>query len=101
MYGHGIFIAYSNSDVLVGMFKFYQVFAPFEDYFSVDALQVFHRVITMETFMTDIAPVVWPYQKRFSEFSRISLAHAPAHYICLLLDYHSVFEYQLVKYTHA
>ena len=61
----------------------FKVFAPFEDYFSVDALQAFHRVITMEAFMKDIAPVVWPYQKRFSEFSSRSLAHALARYICI------------------
>ena len=60
-----------------------KVFAPFEDYYSVDALQVFHRVITMEEFMKDIAPVVWPYQKRFGEFlESLFLSLASDHYIC-------------------
>lgn len=37
---------------------------PFETYFNVDALQTFHRVITMHRFMQEFSPIIWPPEKR-------------------------------------
>ncbi|XP_013200489.1 GDP-fucose protein O-fucosyltransferase 1 [Amyelois transitella] len=39
---------------------------PFDTYFNVDSLQTFHKVITMESFIIDIAPILWPSSKRIS-----------------------------------
>ncbi|XP_071479958.1 GDP-fucose protein O-fucosyltransferase 1-like [Diadema antillarum] len=37
---------------------------PFDDYFKVEPLREYHRVITMETFMKELAPTLWPKGKR-------------------------------------
>lgn len=37
---------------------------PFDTYFKVDALKAYHRVVTMEYFMLNIAPTLWPVGKR-------------------------------------
>ncbi|XP_013774815.1 GDP-fucose protein O-fucosyltransferase 1-like, partial [Limulus polyphemus] len=37
---------------------------PFDTYFKVDTLKKYHRVMTMEDFMKNLAPVVWPPGKR-------------------------------------
>ncbi|XP_052756859.1 GDP-fucose protein O-fucosyltransferase 1 isoform X2 [Galleria mellonella] len=39
---------------------------PFDTYFRVDTLKHYHRVITMTSFMRDIAPTLWPEDKRIS-----------------------------------
>lgn len=39
---------------------------PFDTYFNVDKLSEFHKVITMEKFMKDVAPVIWPSDKRIA-----------------------------------
>ncbi|XP_037877658.1 protein-O-fucosyltransferase 1 isoform X2 [Bombyx mori] len=39
---------------------------PFDTYFNVDKLLEFANVITMEDFMREIAPTVWPIEKRVS-----------------------------------
>ena len=39
---------------------------PFDTYFKVEGLSLYHNVITMENFMKDVAPVVWPVTKRIS-----------------------------------
>ncbi|XP_041978974.1 GDP-fucose protein O-fucosyltransferase 1 [Aricia agestis] len=38
----------------------------FDTYFKVDSLTSYHRVETMESFMTNIAPKIWPPEKRIS-----------------------------------
>nr|CAD7205217.1 unnamed protein product [Timema douglasi] len=40
--------------------------APFDTYFDVDSLRAFHRVVTMEVFMDEIAPIIWPPEKRIA-----------------------------------
>lgn len=39
---------------------------PFDNYFQVEPLQEYHRVLTMEKFMQVVAPHVWPLQKRIA-----------------------------------
>lgn len=39
---------------------------PFDTYFKVEPLREFHKVITMEEFMRDIAPIEWPLNERIS-----------------------------------
>lgn len=39
---------------------------PFNTYFKVKALEEFHEVITIERFMGEIAPTLWPSEKRIS-----------------------------------
>lgn len=47
-----------------GQLKSIQV--PFETYFKVDPLTKIHKVMTMENFMKEVAPVEWPANKRVS-----------------------------------
>jgi len=37
---------------------------PFTHYFKIEPLTQFHKVIPMEVFMEDIAPIVWPNNQR-------------------------------------
>lgn len=39
---------------------------PFDTYFKTEALSKYHRVVTMEQFMSNIAQSVWPKKKRIS-----------------------------------
>ncbi|XP_061401462.1 GDP-fucose protein O-fucosyltransferase 1 [Musca vetustissima] len=39
---------------------------PFDNYFDVEALQAYHRVILMADFMDELAPTIWPEAKRIS-----------------------------------
>ncbi|XP_072936509.1 GDP-fucose protein O-fucosyltransferase 1 [Epargyreus clarus] len=39
---------------------------PFDTYFDVNSLKQYHRVITMELFMAEIAPTIWPPENRIS-----------------------------------
>ena len=38
----------------------FQIQIPFDRYFRVEALQQYHRVMTMELFMSELAPEIWP-----------------------------------------
>ena len=46
----------------------FQVQVPFDTYFKVDAINEYHRAITMEEFMEKLAPKVWPVGKRAGKF---------------------------------
>jgi len=37
-----------------------QVQVPFDTYFQVEPFKQYHRVMTMEQFMTELAPEIWP-----------------------------------------
>ncbi|CAG2163446.1 unnamed protein product [Oppiella nova] len=39
-------------------------FIPFDDYFELEPIQRFHRVMTLETFMKYLSPTVWPEESR-------------------------------------
>lgn len=39
---------------------------PFDEYFSVEPLRIYHKVILMQEFMNEIAPYEWPPDKRIS-----------------------------------
>lgn len=39
---------------------------PFDKYFKVETLRKYHKVITMEVFMSHIAPFEWPPTERIS-----------------------------------
>lgn len=39
---------------------------PFKKYFKVESLQKYHKVITMEEFISDVTPLEWPPNKRIS-----------------------------------
>lgn len=39
---------------------------PFNTYFQVNPLKQYHRVITMESFIEKLAPIIWPVDKRIS-----------------------------------
>ncbi|CAH2104709.1 unnamed protein product [Euphydryas editha] len=39
---------------------------PFDTYFNVNSLKDYHQVVTMEYFMKNIAPEIWPPHKRIS-----------------------------------
>ncbi|XP_064649700.1 GDP-fucose protein O-fucosyltransferase 1-like [Lineus longissimus] len=45
-----------------GSYKSVQV--PFKTYFEVDPIKQYHRVITMEDFMSELAPSIWPAGQR-------------------------------------
>ena len=40
---------------------------PFDKWFKVEPFREFHKVVTMEKFMKEIAPKVWPRGKRIGE----------------------------------
>ncbi|CAL1293446.1 unnamed protein product [Larinioides sclopetarius] len=53
---------------------------PFDTYFKVEPFQKYHRVVTMEYFMQNIAPIIWPKGKRkvFCYMARGSSDHCNA-----------------------
>ena len=61
------------------MLNFVQVQVPFDTYFKVEGIQEFHRAVTMETFMKELAPSVWPKGERICEYlitkARLSFTH--------------------------
>ena len=40
---------------------------PFDKWFKVEPFREFHKVVTMEKFMKEIAPKVWPPGKKIGE----------------------------------
>lgn len=38
-------------------------FVPFDDYIQADKIEEYHRVVVMEKFMKEIAPIIWPGSK--------------------------------------
>lgn len=39
----------------------------FDEYFRVEPLKTYHRVVLMREFMEELAPKVWPEEKRVGE----------------------------------
>lgn len=57
-----------RSHVFIGLYiALFQDQIPFDTYFRVDAVQKFHRAITMEKFMKNLAPKIWPVGNRTGE----------------------------------
>lgn len=46
---------------------------PFKKYFKVEPLREYHRVMTMEDFMSDLAPTIWPVGKRIGNITHSSI----------------------------
>ncbi|XP_053211469.1 GDP-fucose protein O-fucosyltransferase 1-like [Panonychus citri] len=47
-------------------YRNYQViFSPFDDFFQLEPIRKYHRVIAMEDFMENIAPTIWPENERY------------------------------------
>ena len=46
------------------MHKFWQRNVGFDEWFQIEAVQEYHRVMTAESFMKDLASSVWPEGKR-------------------------------------
>jgi len=44
-----------------------QVQVPFDRYFKVEPLLSYHRVMTMERFMVELAPTIWPAGQRIGK----------------------------------
>ena len=49
------------------IFYYFQIQVPFDEYFRVDTVAKYHSAITMEAFMEEIAPKIWPPSKRLCE----------------------------------
>lgn len=50
-----------------------QLQIPFDDYFLVDPLLDYHRVILMADFMDRVAPLVWPAEERTGAYTHLCI----------------------------
>lgn len=73
---------------------------PFETYFQVEPLKNFHKVVTMENFMKNIAPVEWPLNQRKS-FCYMARGIYIDNVACCLKMFISQFFISIFYYTKA
>lgn len=59
-----ISVTFTSHTFIVRISFFAQDRVPFDEWFLVKPLEAYHNVITMENFMKDIAPRIWPTGQR-------------------------------------